>query len=330
MGREVSHNPSRSTDLARRKTRPGDSSPGPTDTGRFRRRLEPMATIGERLRHEREVRDKTIAQMGEATGIGVTYLEAMERDDFNALPGRAFGKLYIRAYAEALGFDPGPLVDDYDREQRLVPPDGRRSPWRPEPTAEREEPDTEPLAAATRNPSSKGRVVALSLIGAVAMVAAVTFGLRDRGADTKPVRSPIEPVVVPAPPMPPPSPPPVAKPSPAPPSPEVPGRLSVTESGVGRRVVRHRLEEVTERFAPGEVAWFQTRVLGGRGGETLHHVWLFEGRPQQSITLRIGGSDWRTHSNKTLNTPGSWTVEARDEAGRVLASAAFTCVSDRR
>ena len=289
-----------------------------------------MATIGERLRSEREIGAKTIAQMGEATGIGVTYLEAMERDDFNALPGRAFGKLYIRAYAEVLGFDPQPLVDDYDREQRLVPPDGRKSHWRPDPTAEREASDTEPLAAATGNPGSKGRFVALALIVTVAIVVAVYFGLRNPGADPKPDASPIEPAVVPAPPIPPPSRLPVAEPSPVTPPPDVSGHLTVTESGVGRRVVRTTLEGVTDRFAPGEVAWFQTRVLGGRGGEVLRHVWMFEGRPQQSITLRLGGSDWRTHSNKTLFKPGSWTVEARDEAGRVLASAALTCGPDGR
>jgi transcriptional regulator with XRE-family HTH domain len=285
-----------------------------------------MATIGERLLHEREARNRTLAQLSEATGIGVAYLEAMERNDFNALPGRAFGKLYVRAYAEALGFDPQPLIDDYDREQRLVPPDGRPSLWRPEPPAEREEPPTESVMA----PSSKRRVVALSLIGAVAIAAAAYFVLRNPDEEPKPAAPPIEPIAVPPPTLPPPSPPPAAQPSPVPATPEATGRLRVTESGVGRRVVRTRLEGIADRFAPGEVAWFQTRVLGGRGGETVRHVWIFEGRPQQTVTLRLGGPDWRTHSNKTLYKEGSWTVEARDEAGRVLASAALTCGSGGR
>ena len=284
-----------------------------------------MATIGERLRHEREIRNMTVAQLGEATGIGVAYLEAMERDDFNALPGRAFGKLYVRAYAEALRFDPQPFVDDYDREQRLVPPDGRPSPWRPEPTAGSEEPDTAHLAAATGARNSKRRVVALSVVGAVSIVVVAYFGLRKPGADPKPEAQPTGQAAVPEPPPRPPSPSSVAAPTPVPPPPVVPGHLRVTESGVGRRVDRTRLEGVTDRFAPGEVAWFQTRVLGGRGGEILRHVWIFDGKPQQSITLRLGGSDWRTHSNKTVYKPGAWTVEARDETGRVLASAEFTC-----
>lgn len=295
-----------------------------------------MATVGERLRHEREIRDKTIAEIGEATGIGVNYLEALERDDFNALPGRAFGKLYIRAYAEALQFDPQPLLDDYDREQRLVPGEGRQAHWRPEPPAAREKPDVAPVAtaikedappaAAARTPSSKRRLAAIVLIGVVAIAASIYLGLRRAGNGLKPALPTIEHSVVPLAPTPLPSPPQVTEPSPAPPPPaKAPGRLSVSESGMGRRVVHSHLEGESDRFAPGDVAWFQTRVLGGRGGEVIRHVWIFDGFAQESITLRLGGSDWRTHSNKTLYKQGAWTVEARDDTGRVLASAAFTC-----
>src|SRR6185436_4486127 len=82
--------------------------------------LTPMSSIGERLRSEREAQGTTIEQMASATGIGQGYLEALERNDIHELPGKAFGKLYIRAYAEVLEFDPQPWVEDYDREQRLV------------------------------------------------------------------------------------------------------------------------------------------------------------------------------------------------------------------
>jgi len=50
-----------------------------------------------------------------------------------------------------------------------------------------------------------------------------------------------------------------------------------------------------------------------------------DGKVEQSIPLRVGGPDWRTHSTKTLGRPGEWAVEARDESGRVLARASFTC-----
>ncbi len=78
-----------------------------------------MPSVGERLRDQREARHTTIEELSAATGIHLGYLEAMERDDVQSLPGRAFGKLYIRAYAENLGFDPQSLIDEYEREQDL-------------------------------------------------------------------------------------------------------------------------------------------------------------------------------------------------------------------
>jgi len=46
---------------------------------------------------------------------------------------------------------------------------------------------------------------------------------------------------------------------------------------------------------------------------------------EQSISLHVGASSYRTYSTKTLGRPGAWAVEARDDAGRVLARAEFTC-----
>src|SRR5262245_60704674 len=77
-----------------------------------------MGSTGACLREERETRGLSLDQIAEATGVGLSYLEAMEAGNFDALPGRAFGKLYIRAYAEVLAFDPQPLIDLYDRERR--------------------------------------------------------------------------------------------------------------------------------------------------------------------------------------------------------------------
>jgi hypothetical protein len=105
-----------------------------------------------------------------------------------------------------------------------------------------------------------------------------------------------------------------------------PGTLTVPESATGRRIVASRLEGEATEFTEGEVVVFQTRVLGGARGETVRHVWIYDGRAQQSISLRLGGADWRTHSKKTLYRRGPWTVEARDRNGRVLASSAFICV----
>jgi hypothetical protein len=81
-------------------------------------RSTPTRGFGEKLRRERERRDTRLQEIADTTRIGYRYLEALERDEIDALPGSAFGKLYIRAYAEVLGLDAEPLVAEYDRMVR--------------------------------------------------------------------------------------------------------------------------------------------------------------------------------------------------------------------
>jgi hypothetical protein len=100
--------------------------------------------------------------------------------------------------------------------------------------------------------------------------------------------------------------------------------LKVAESGVGLRLVGTRLEGEGDRFRSGQRVTFATRVLGGGAGESIRHVWLRDGKVEQSIRLPLGGANWRTYSTKTLGRPGVWAVEARDEQGRVLARADLT------
>ena len=101
--------------------------------------------------------------------------------------------------------------------------------------------------------------------------------------------------------------------------------LSVTEFGLGRRIVSHQVEGQDERFPEGTVVWFLTRALGGEPGDAIRHVWIHDRRAVQSIRLPLGGPDWRTQSSKTLRHAGQWAVEARDKDGRVLARADFAC-----
>jgi hypothetical protein len=320
----------------------------------------------------------TLDQMSGSTGIGRSYLEALEKDEIRELPGKAFGKLYIRAYAEVLEFDPQPWIDDYDRERRFDPQDASE-PSAPEPVrpravqaaiaqwkenklkarvevddepAPQEEPEetpseapaiepapvTEPTPVPERAPvparrSNRALLVLAGFvvlaIGAVAFVAVFRHG--DKPAAPVARAEPAEPIAqpLPAPPVvaprvePPAQPAPrAAKPTPAPaPS----GPLTVTEFGVGRRIVNLKLEGEDVRFAVGARVCFSTRVLGGSRGNVIRHVWLYEGRVEQSIPLRLGGADYRTHSNKTLGRTGSWAVEARDDTGQVLARVPFTC-----
>ena len=85
------------------------------------------------------------------------------------------------------------------------------------------------------------------------------------------------------------------------------------------------MQGASDRFTVGQRVSFVTRVTGGKAGERIRHVWLRDGKVEQSIRLRLGAASYRTYSTKTLGRPGAWAVEARDDAGRVLARAEFAC-----
>src|SRR6185436_3153587 len=120
-----------------------------------------MGSFGDRLRDEREARRATIEDVSGRTGIRLDYLQALENGRFAALPGRAFGKMYIRAYGEILGFDPRALIEQYDRERAEW---DRNAPARPpEDPAEEEPPEVEsaaPLPGMTEQPLSRRPAVA--------------------------------------------------------------------------------------------------------------------------------------------------------------------------
>ena len=335
---------------------------------------------GESLRQEREARGRTIEEMAEATGIRPHLLAALEQGAFDALPGRGFGKLYIRAYAEVLGFDPRPVIDAYDQTVRGRQAAGAGSEaasaprpvkamlarWRQERMAARAEagvPEVEaqPEATATievvaevepEPAAAEPEAVAVETEPVVVEQEAPALPLPVDGVSpSRPARSRrwlvaalLAPVLLPlvayvvfmrsTP-----DPPPVAaghEPAPretvAPPAqppvrePANPSPLRIAESAVGLRLVGTRLEGEGDRFHAGQRVTFATRVLGGGAGESIRHVWLRDGKVEQSIRLRLGGASWRTWSTKTLGRPGSWAVEARDDQGRLLVRADLTVV----
>jgi cytoskeleton protein RodZ len=64
-----------------------------------------MASFGDSLRREREMRGVTLEEISATTKISVRLLEAIEREDFAKLPGGIFTRSFIRAYANYLGLD---------------------------------------------------------------------------------------------------------------------------------------------------------------------------------------------------------------------------------
>lgn len=75
-----------------------------------------MASFGETLKRERELREISLRQIAEATKISMRYLEALEENRFDVLPGGLFNKGFIRAYATFIGVDSETMVNSYLHE----------------------------------------------------------------------------------------------------------------------------------------------------------------------------------------------------------------------
>jgi Protein of unknown function (DUF2914) len=65
--------------------------------------------------------------------------------------------------------------------------------------------------------------------------------------------------------------------------------------------------------------------LDGLNGQTVYHVWEYEGRDRAIIPFKVGADKWRAHSNKKFrpSDAGQWRVVVKDSAGRELSSASF-------
>jgi cytoskeletal protein RodZ len=65
------------------------------------------------MRQAREQRGVSLRQIAEATKIGVSALEALERNDISRLPGGIFSRGFVRSYAAEIGVDPEQTVREF-------------------------------------------------------------------------------------------------------------------------------------------------------------------------------------------------------------------------
>lgn len=72
-----------------------------------------MPSFGETLRRERELRGIDLRDVAEATKISVRFLQALESDRSDVLPGGLFPRAFVRQYAAYLGLDPERTVAEY-------------------------------------------------------------------------------------------------------------------------------------------------------------------------------------------------------------------------
>lgn len=363
-----------------------------------------MATFGQKLREAREEKGLRLEDLSHATRVRLCHLEALERDDFDAMPQDVFVRGFVRMVANCLEVDPDLLVAEYRRER-----DSQRPTWE-EDSPDQVVQEMSRILEVPRGVSAENSRRVLKFGGLVVVVLALAgvwwigAGSRDEArlaraeleagtpastdaaqlppapkpratlvrnppvkpaAQPKPVTSPLpdppveaastassppaeavpertEPQLVAPPPKPEPRAPvpvetavtpledlgPVATPEPESRPESTAGRLRITEFGVGTGIRNRQLVGEGDLFVEGARVWFWTRVVGGKPGETIQHVWKHEGHGSSRVPLTLGGEHWRTQSRKMLweGSAGRWDVEAVDGDGRVLARREFVCV----
>ena len=125
-----------------------------------------MFEIGTTLRDARVRGDISLQQAENDTKIRVKYIQAMENEDFDALPGGTYAKGFLRTYAEYLGLDYQVVLDEYN--ERYGSGEHREHIVQPAVNVE--------TPAAPRSPhSQKNRNYALVAILALAIIAVLAY-----------------------------------------------------------------------------------------------------------------------------------------------------------
>ncbi|UCC40032.1 MAG: DUF4115 domain-containing protein [Candidatus Aminicenantes bacterium] len=95
-----------------------------------------MASLGQELRRERELRGISLREIANQTKINIRFLEALESDQLDALPGKFFIRAIIREYAKCIGLEEHAALNKYfeasfsqEIERESEEKKGRSSSW---------------------------------------------------------------------------------------------------------------------------------------------------------------------------------------------------------
>jgi len=129
--------------------------------------------IGDTLREARERQNLSIKDMEKGTSIRALYIEAIEKGEFDKLPGNAYTKGFIRNYANFLKLDADACVRQYNEENNPEEVAAKEAAKRAEEAAEAEQ-----QAAYEKREAEKSRSHSGGL-----------FGSSHRSERTKPERA---------------------------------------------------------------------------------------------------------------------------------------------
>jgi cytoskeleton protein RodZ len=229
--------------------------------------------IGNTLREARVRRKLTLQQVEEDTKIRVKYVQAMENEEFDEMPGSTYVMGFLRTYSSYLGLDPDVIVGEYRSR-------GLRSTEPPEPFG------GSSIIGPPRSHRGRNTVLFVAVVCLLVLGVIYVLGLSESGDTGTPTTQPGPLGIA--------SPSASASPSPTPSSTAptaVPGELRV--SAVADSWVEVRKKSATgETLFSGTIKQGKTRVFVG---EVL---WLRLGSPA-NVRLRVEG-----RQVKTITEPG--------------------------
>ncbi|HEU0174173.1 MAG TPA: RodZ domain-containing protein [Blastocatellia bacterium] len=75
-----------------------------------------MATLGQQLKQSREEKSISLQEIAESTHISIRFLQAIENDAYDVLPGGVFNRAFVRKFARQVGFDEEQAVNLYQEQ----------------------------------------------------------------------------------------------------------------------------------------------------------------------------------------------------------------------
>ncbi|MGH2991056.1 MAG: helix-turn-helix domain-containing protein [Solirubrobacterales bacterium] len=151
--------------------------------------------IGERLRDARRAQGLDLEQVHARTRISPRFLQAMEEEQWEVLPGAAYARAFLHTYAELLGLDADAIVAEYRGRPGTQEAQPEAEPVPQLPTPERRA--LRPRAGgALRSRAGRATLAALALVALLVVVVALLplggsddeRGAPEREAESKPDR----------------------------------------------------------------------------------------------------------------------------------------------
>jgi transcriptional regulator with XRE-family HTH domain len=72
-----------------------------------------MASLGQELKRERELRGISLREIADSTRISLRFLQALEEDRLDVIPGAFFVRAILRSYARSIGIDENQVLNKY-------------------------------------------------------------------------------------------------------------------------------------------------------------------------------------------------------------------------